>query len=154
MAAYRVHKAAESHHAKAEYWLGLYYKNGVGNEQDKREAIKWFLAAILNGDCEALVELESLANEGDAEAQCQVGFCYENGKCAEMSMERAVYWYTKAAEQGHAEAQYQLGQCYLSGHGVPKDKSLAKQWFRKAAIQSYLSAELALTRVDDKEVPF
>lgn len=36
-------------------------------------------------------------------------------------MEKAVYWYQKAAEQGHTESQFRLAMCYANGTGVAKD---------------------------------
>ena len=36
----------------------------------------------------------------------------------EQDYERAVKWYTKAAEQGDAWAQTDLGWCYEKGMGV------------------------------------
>lgn len=48
-------------------------------------------------------------------------------------MQKAVEWYTKAAEQGHAAAQYNLGNCYYDGEGVEKDLQKAIEWYTKAA---------------------
>ena len=40
------------------------------------------------------------AETGNAEAQCRLGECYEEGYGVKTSLKEARYWYTKAAEQG------------------------------------------------------
>ena len=65
------------------------------------------------------------AEQGDKEAQYQVGRCYEKGEGVPVDKEKAVEWYKKAAEQGHAEAQFYLGGCYWDGDGVPVNKRKA-----------------------------
>jgi TPR repeat protein len=66
-------------------------------------------------------ELLNAAKKGDAMAQRNLGFCYENGTGVQQDLEKAVEWYTKAAEQGYAMAQNDLGFCYESGTGVQQD---------------------------------
>ena len=65
-------------------------------------------------------ELTALAEKGDAEAQCKLGYRYKKGIGVKKSFLKAVEWYTKAAEQGHANAQNNLGVCYNHGRGVKK----------------------------------
>ena len=43
---------------------------------------------------------ESYIQQGDADAQFELGFCYANGKGVEQDQAEAVSWYRKAAEQG------------------------------------------------------
>ena len=52
--------------------------------------------------------LRKEAEEGDAEAQCKLGWCYENGNGVAKDLAEAVKWYRKAAEQGNADAQTAL----------------------------------------------
>jgi TPR repeat protein len=61
-----------------------------------------------------------------------------------MDFEKAVYWWTKAAEQGHADAQYYLGACYGRGEGVAKDSEKAVYWYTKAAEQGHTEAQYYL----------
>jgi hypothetical protein len=42
--------------------------------------------------------------------------------------EKAVEWYTRAAEHGNAGAQCNLANCYLTGRGVEKDPIEAYVW--------------------------
>ena len=63
----------------------LYYK-GIGVPQDKVEAAKWFLKA---------------AEQGNAEAQLNIGLMYDNGEGVQQDKMEAAKWYRKAAEQIH-----------------------------------------------------
>ena len=94
------------------------------------------LDASKNGDyATALKEWRPLAEQGDANAQSNLGWMYDNGfGVLEDDME-AVKWYRLAAEQGEASAQFYLGVAYAVGEGVLKDDEDAAQWFRLAAEQ-------------------
>ena len=49
---------------------------------------------------------EKAANQGHANAQCNLGFMYEHGRGVEKKNERtAADWYKKAADQGFARAK-------------------------------------------------
>ena len=84
------------------------------------------------------------ANQGDAEAQCNLGACYANGTGVPQDYTEAVRWYRLAADQGLAEAQNNLGACYVKGIGVPQDYSEAVRWFRLAVDQGYAEAQYNL----------
>lgn len=75
------------------------------------------------------------AEQGDAEAQFQLGLCYAKGIGVEKNLEEMMKWYRKSAEQGYAKAQGVLGLCYEHGSGIEKDEREAIRWFRKAAEQ-------------------
>jgi TPR repeat protein len=85
-------------------------------------------------------EYKAKAEEGDAEAQFNLGYCYDDGRGAEKDYAEAVKWYRKAAAQNFAPAQFNLGYCYANGQGVRKDKVEAVKWYRKAAEQNYTPA--------------
>ena len=78
-------------------------------------------------------EYKASAEQGDAEAQFNLGWCYDDGRGVAKDYAEAVKWYRQAAEQGHAEAQYNLGCGYANGQGVAKDKVEAYVWFSMAA---------------------
>ena len=82
-----------------------------------------------------LEKLKKQAEQGNAEAQFQLGRYYDNldEKSGQEDSAKAVKWYRKAAEQGHAEAQCALAECYLYGKGVPPYGPEALKWFKKAA---------------------
>ena len=49
-----------------------------------------------------------LAEQGEADAQYNLGNCYAFGDGVEQSYTEAVKWYKKAAEQGHEDAKKEL----------------------------------------------
>jgi TPR repeat protein len=89
----------------------------------------------------ALREWRSLARQGDAEAQYNLGVMYERGEGVAKDEAEAVRWYTQAAAQGNADAQYNLGVMYGQGRGVAKDEAEAVRWYRKAAAQGDAGAQ-------------
>ncbi len=92
------------------------------------------VAAYKRGDYEtALRELRPLANQGNAEAQFNLGGMYDKGEGVPQDDTEAVKWYRKAAEQGYAEAQYSLGLMYVKGWGVPQGHVRTHMWFNLAA---------------------
>ena len=113
----------------------------------KREARSGALvAAVLDayhrGDYEtALREWGLLAEQGDADAQSNLGRMYDTGKGVPKDYAVAASWYRKAAEQGHAAAQYNLGVMHGKGHGVAQDFTAAALWYHKAAGQGVASAQ-------------
>lgn len=90
---------------------------------------------------ETFADLKIRAEQGDAEAQYNLGRRYLLGEGVEKNPAEAVKWWRKAAEQGLAEAQFRLGGCYDRGEGVPKDELEAVKWIRKAAEQGQAAAQ-------------
>ncbi len=129
-------------------------------------------AAILQVSPDELVPLNKsvvkrLAEEGDAEAQFDLGLIYQfAGKYATgepvpfgisstgenivlegpRDYAEAARWYRKAADQGTGHAQVSLGEMYYRGQGVQQDYFGAVYWFRRAASQGHPSALYALGR--------
>ena len=85
-----------------------------------------------------------LAEQGDADAQCALGYCYIIGNGVEQSYSKAAKWYRLAAEQGDADAQYALGVCYDNGDGVEQSYTEAVKWYKKAAEQGHENAKKEL----------
>ena len=90
---------------------------------------------------EDIETLKTKADQGEAEAQYDLGGCYFYGEGVPEDKAEAVNWYRKAAEQGHAPAQFYLAFCYEYGEGVPEDRAEAVNWFRKAAEQGLAPAQ-------------
>ena len=72
------------------------------------------------------------AEQGDAEAQYNLGMRYQNGDGFVKDAVKAVEWFRRAAEQENPMAQNALSVCYIRGEGVDKDIIKAFDWFRKA----------------------
>ena len=75
------------------------------------------------------------AEQGDADAQTDLGIMYDNGFGVPQDYAAALKWYRKAAEQGYAEAQHNLGDMYANSYGVTQDYVQAHMWFNLAAAQ-------------------
>ena len=93
---------------------------------------------------EALADLKEGAQQGDARAQFNLGWCYSKGKGVTKDAVEAVKWYRMAAEQGDADAQFNLGNRYYDGEGVTKDMVEAVKWYREAAEQGDADAQANL----------
>ncbi len=108
------------------------------NRRDRDEAV----AAYNQGDYEtALHEFRTLAEEGDADAQRNLGTMYHEGQGVPQDYTKAVRWFRKAAEQGNPPAQFNLSIMYINGEGMPRDNVEAVKWYRKAAEQGFAKAQ-------------
>jgi len=88
--------------------------------------------------------MRTAAQEGDAQAQCYLGVCYQNGQGVEQNHQEAVKWFRRAAEQNDPVAQCYLGVCYWTGQGVPQEFGEAAKWLREAAEQADPAAQFNL----------
>jgi TPR repeat protein len=93
--------------------------------------------AYYTGDYARTVrDLVPAARRGNARAQGQLGFMYENGFGVPQNYSVAADLYHSAAEQGDSFAQSRLGLIYDKGHGVPKDVILSYKWLDLAAARA------------------
>jgi TPR repeat protein len=89
----------------------------------------------------ALTLFRSLAEQGYAGAQFQLGFLYRNGWGAPQDYAEALKWLRRAAAQGNSYAQSNLGFMYRDGEGVQKDYVQAHIWFNLAAAAAEFGKE-------------
>jgi len=86
--------------------------------------------------------IKTEAELGDANSQCTIAVCFENGLLGvKTNQDDAVKWFRKAAENGNALAQSNLGLCYFNGTGVKTDFVEAIKWLRKASQQNEAGAQ-------------
>ena len=85
-----------------------------------------------------------LAEQGDANAQLNVGLMYDAGQGVSVDHARAAEWYRKSAESGLAAAQYNLGLLYRDGEGVEQNQQLSSDWLGRAADQGLQAARAML----------
>ena len=98
--------------------------------------------AFIRGDYKTAYRLfKPLAEQGNDDAQTNLGVMYEKSKGVPQDYAEAAKWYRKAAEQGNASAQFNLGLMFSKGQGVPRDNAEAAEWFRKAAEQGVADAQ-------------
>lgn len=118
-------KKAKLGDTESQYMIGVFYRDGIGVEQNNKEAAYWFRKAGRNGH---------------AYAQCGIAKMFAEGQGVLQDWRIAAEWYWRAAEQGIAEAQYELASMYRDGIGMEKDLEKARKWYAKAAEQSYSDA--------------
>ena len=69
----------------------------------------------------AVQSFRKAAEDGNADAQFNLGVMYSKGRGVEQDYARAAHWYRKAAEQDDVPAQSMLGFMHLKGQGVQQD---------------------------------
>ena len=106
-------------------------------------------SAAAKGDAHALSELMKAANNGDKNAQNNMGDLFADGQGVVQDYAQAAAWLRKAADQGVADAQNDLGYLYENGLGVPVDYAQAATWYRKAADQGFANAQSNLGHLYD-----
>ena len=88
-----------------------------------------------------LRDIIDMANEGDAQAQYEVGALHLLGiGGAPKNPKLVLQWARKAASQGHAGALYYLGICNEEGRGMESNPDKAKELYTKAAEQGHAGA--------------
>ncbi len=95
-------------------------------------------------DQSALAWMTKAANQGDDEAQYQLGQYYESGRYADRDLAQTVTWYGKAADGGNLRATVALADLYMDGNQVQPDTDRALDLYRKAADSDDEKAEVAL----------
>lgn len=103
--------------------------------RDYPEAVKWYRKA---------------AEQGNARAQLDLGFAYENGLGVERNYVEAVRWFRKAAEQGYAPAQDRMAYCYDKGIGVDRNLEKAVEWCKRACQQDFPGSKRHLNQLEEK----
>ena len=157
---------AEAGDAAAQWWLGASYQYGVGAEKNHRQALHWYRLAARQGSQPAQDMLQALsgqarerqleqqllehAEQGDAQAQYEVGRRFWNGDGVDQDHKQAADWFDRAARQGLAAAQCALGLCYERGDGVEQDMWQAAAWYQWAAQQDDVEAQLHLSECYEK----
>ena len=97
------------------------------------------LEAAQRGDfATALREWRPLAEQGNVDAQYNLGQMYRRGNGVPQDYMTAVKWYRLGAEQGNASAQDNLGFMYDNGQGVRRNYKTAVKWFRLAEEQGHI----------------
>ena len=92
----------------------------------------------------AVQEWRPLAEQGNSDAQSNLGLMYYKGIGVPQDYAEALKWYRLAAEEGVAVAQKNLGYLYDRGIGVPHDYAEALKWYRLAAEQGNSDAQISL----------
>lgn len=92
----------------------------------------------------AFEKWKPLAEQGNTQAQSNVGLMLDNGQGITQDYKEAVKWYRLAAEKGQADAQTNLGGMYAKGQGITQDDKEAVKWYHLAAEQGQVNAQFNL----------
>ncbi len=87
------------------------------------------------------------AQNGEVFAQCCCGSMYENGGSDIKDINKAIYWFEKAADQGHILSNYRLGMIYFEGREVEVDFEKAEEYLTYAAEGENDTAQYQLARL-------
>jgi len=126
---YWYEKAADKGFDKAQYKLGMAYKNGLGVEVDKKKAFDWFLKA---------------SAQKLSVAQYEIGNAYYYGEGTEKNEAYAATVWGEAAERNHVEAAKLAGKYYVE---VSKNKSRAVKYYKIAAQQGDEESQEILDKI-------
>lgn len=123
---------------------GVMNYGGAGVPKDFVAAYMWENLAAAPGSAEAVKWYRRAAEQGNAAAQFNLGWMYDDGRGVPEDHAEAVKWYRRAAKQGNAPAQHNLGAMYERGQGVREDHAEALKWYRRAAEQGNASSQFNL----------
>lgn len=147
-------KAAEDGHGESAYLLARMYRDGLGGAEDQTLADHWLYKSAVRGygAAEELLSwiksfghtydktvspeaVRRLAEDGDAEAQYQLGLrCYLGKGGEKRDLPQAVKWFERAAGKGQILAMRNLAQILGRGTtGVAADPQAAKAWAERAS---------------------
>ncbi len=96
---------------------------------------------------------EKLAMFGNIDAQKKLGWkgMYEQETSTFEYFNKALFWYTKAAEQGDVEAQESLGRMYFEGEEILADYKKSAYWLQKAIEQGNNISSSLLSDLNDSD---
>lgn len=97
----------------------------------------------------SLPELKSHAQEGDADAQVELGLRYL--KSGGISFQEIAYWFHLAASQGQPIAQWKMAVFHAIGRGVQQNAEKANDYYKKA-ISTLPESELKTSFPEDAKV--
>ena len=129
-------KFAELGDVVSQYYVGRYYEEGYGMEQD------YFKAAEFYEKVSACREMVVFADPfmpltPQCDAEFALGKLYERGLLPNSSMEKAIEWYEKAIADGSSDATFEFALRYINE--LEFDRSAA---YLLAAAYGYPSEQL------------
>ena len=100
--------------SKANYNLGIMYREGLGVEKNDVQSLIHFIEAAENG--------HMLGNYA-------VGLAFLMGKGSNVDAEAAIHYFSEAALLGHAISPIEIGGLYFRGRLVKKNLVSAHFWW-------------------------
>lgn len=112
---------------KAEINMGLF---------GKKDYFTLGVKAYQQGNYSQMIfNWEKAVEQGNANAQYNLGICYENGQGVEKDLKKAFDLFHSAAQNKHTGSQYKIGVYYAEGIYVLRNIKEAMKWLEKAAKQ-------------------
>lgn len=166
--------ATEFNDAKAQYLIGRKYLVGNGVKEDKAQAAQWFNKAALQNHVKAKYELgkmnlygdgipanymiaynllSSAAGQHHTEAQFELANYYFDARYGEKNTEKALHYYTLAAQGNLVKAQYTLGKILYEGKDVSIEEDEGKKWLQRAAENGYPDATKFFAQIEKTSKP-
>ncbi len=104
------------------------------------------IAAMKAGNyAEAYCVLKPYAEDGDADAQYNIGWMYLNGYGLMMNDKLALEWWQRAADQGHIDATFSIAMLYSLGEGqVETDMDKAIEYYLRAVEDGHEDAHMII----------
>ena len=131
-------------------FLGLALPLGQARADDFSEGLN----AHNEGDYSTALRIWSaLAEQGDANAQYNLGVMYGKGRGVPQDAAEAVKWYRLATEQGVAEAQTNLGVMYGIGEGVIQSNVIAHMLANLASAQGHKNGQKLRDAISERMTP-
>lgn len=87
------------------------------------------------------------ADQGDTDAQYELGRYYRDGNRAIKSYKNAFKYFKLAADQGHPQAQVSTAFCYEYGDGIEQSNRQAFHYYQLAADQGHIGAQSCLGKI-------
>ena len=103
--------------ARAQYNMGVFYREGIEVKQNDVEALRWFLES---------------AEGGNMLGQYAAGMAFYQGHGSSPDLEAARHYFVAAALQGHAMAPLNIGQLFYIGEGVTQNYARTYFWWNLA----------------------
>jgi len=100
----------------------------------------WFQKLFLHTRKHQSTSTQTEADNGDAEAQFNLGLRFASGERT-ADYVQAAHWYLKAANQNHASAQFNLAVMFAEGQGVPRDDARSVTLIHKLAQEGHPGAQ-------------
>jgi TPR repeat protein len=136
-------RAVELGDVRAMVLLGEVYKTGSGVKLDKKKAERLYRTAADRGDAYAQSNLAKLldseerfeeafqyyalaADQGCTDAENSLGCCYNDGEGTEVDLDKARYWFERAAAKGDEEAIKSLADPFWARVDTPNVAGLAR----------------------------
>ena len=99
--------------ARAQYNMGVFYRDGIEVEQNDVKALRWFLEA---------------AEGGNMLGQYAAGIAFYRGQGSSPEPQAARHYFVEAALKGHATAPLHVGRLFYAGEGVTQNYARAYFW--------------------------